>query len=80
MSAVQKSIVTIRIPDKSGIQMVQTCPVVEWGSSEVVSIGLIWIGFVSFSYNGVYFLLFIFNGTLTQYLSAQFTRLFKQHF
>ena len=36
----------------------------------VVSIGLFWFYFVSFSYNGVYFLRFIFSCTLAQYLSA----------
>ena len=36
----------------------------------VVYIGLFWFYFVSFSYNGVYFLWFIFNRRLAEYLSA----------
>ena len=39
-------------------------------SNKVVSIGLFWFCFISFSYSGVYILWFIFNRTLAQYVSA----------
>ena len=43
----------------------------------VDSIELFWFYFVSFSYNGVYFLRFIFNRTLAQYLSGHFEQNFR---